>query len=317
VRRLLVGWSGIACALAWCVTAGETAVGPKTNPPPARAERAPVSSRDFFNAGTRRLNESKWHEAETLLQAALARQDEGVQSPALYNLGHVRFAQGLEELKKSLAAGPAARRGKVAVASAEQAVGEATVALASGDVQRMVAAYERGRGARKELREATKAVQRALELHGAALRRWQRALGDFQGAAELQPAMTNAPHNARMVERAIARLVDSLRDLQQIQMGMARPQGELEERLKQLKGQIPEPLMPPGADGEEEEDESGRMPEPLPGQKEGPSRDGKEMSLSPEEAGWLLEGFRLDGERRLPMGQDETGQPKDRKGRDW
>jgi len=39
----------------------------------------------------------------------------------------------------------------------------------ANDVLRMVAAYMRGRGARKELKGATEAVQRALKAHGATL----------------------------------------------------------------------------------------------------------------------------------------------------
>jgi tetratricopeptide (TPR) repeat protein len=291
---------------------------PRTNAATTKAEPAPVSSRDFFNAGTRRLGEGKWNEAETFLQSALAKQDEPVQAVSLYNLGHVRFAQGVEELKKSLAAGPTARRGSVATALAEQTVAQATEALASRELQRMVAAYQQGRGTRKELREAIKVVRRALELHGAALRRWQRSLGDFRSALELHPADTNAQHNAEVVERSIAKLVDSIQELQQMMMGMGQAKRELDQRMKQLKGQIPEPMMPPGAAGdEEEEEEHGRSDEPKEGQKEGPQRDGQEMTLSREEAGWLLEGFKLDGERRLPMGQGDPAEPKDRKGKTW
>ena len=165
------------------------------------------------------------------------------------------------------------------------------------------------------MRAANKAVRRALEIHGAALRKWQRALGDFQSAAELKPSDTNAQHNAEIVERAIAKLVDSIREMQQAAMGMGERSQELGEQLKQLKGQIPAPLMPPGAAGDDEEE--GRPWEPKEGEQEGPSKEGEEISLSPEEAGWLLEGFRLDGERRLPMGRGEDGQPRDRRGRNW
>ncbi len=288
-----------------------------TNASVVKPEPPPVSARDYFNAGTRRLEEGKWNEAEALLKAALETQDATVQSQSLYNLGHVRFAQGEEELKKSLAAGPTAQRGRVAAALAQQAVTQATDAMASREMQKMIAAYMRGRGARKELREATRAVQRALDLHGAALRRWQRSLGDFKSTLELNRVDTNAQHNAEIVERSIAELVDSIRELQQVMMGMGQPKLELDMKMKQLKGMIPEPLMPPGAAGDDEEEEDGRSKEPKEGDKEGPQRDGKEMSLSPEEAGWLLEGFRLDGERRLPMGQGDTGEPKDRKGKTW
>jgi hypothetical protein len=131
----------------------------------------------------------------------------------------------------------------------------------------------------------------------------------------LKPSDTNAQHNAEIVERAIAKLIDSIREMQQAMMGMGERSQELGEQLKQLRGQIPAPLMPPGAAGDDEEE--GRPWQPKEGELEGPSRDGEEISLSPEEAGWLLEGFRLDGERRLPMGQGEQGQPRERSGRNW
>jgi tetratricopeptide (TPR) repeat protein len=283
-----------------------------------RAEPPPVSGRDWFNAGTRRLAEGKLNDAETSFQAALAEQEASVQPVALYNLGHVRFAQGVEELKKSSATGATAPRTKAVTSQAENAIRQATEALASRDMQQMVAAYERGRGSRKELRDVIKAIRRALELHGGTLRRWERSLGDFKGAVELNPADTNALHNVEVVERAIAKLVDSIRELRQMMAGLGQPKRELDERMKQLKGQIPEPLMPPGAAGEEEEEgEKGRSDEPKEGQQEGPQREGQERGLSPEEALWLLEGFRLDGERRLPMGQGAAGEPKTRGGKTW
>ena len=67
------------------------------SPPPVVNETA----RGFYNAGTERLLAGKFDDAETLLESSLARQDERVQPEALFNLGHVRFAQGMEELKKS------------------------------------------------------------------------------------------------------------------------------------------------------------------------------------------------------------------------
>ena len=312
VRLLIVTVLIATCAHHSAANSNSTV---RTNAPSVLPEKPPVTSRDFFNSGTRKLLEGKLRDAEASLQTALARQDEGIQPPTLYNLGHVRFAQGVEELKKSLAAGPTASRARAANQRGDQAIHLAADALAGKDVQKMVAAYLNGRGARRELRAANEAVRKALEIHGAALRKWQRSLGDFQSAAELKPGDTNAQHNAEIVERAIAKLIDSIREMQQAAMGMGERSQELGEQLKQLKGQIPAPLMPPGAAGEDEEE--GRPWQPKEGEQEGPSKDGEEISLSPEEAGWLLEGFRLDGERRLPMGQGEQGQPKNRGGRNW
>jgi hypothetical protein len=92
---------------------------------------------------------------------------------------------------------------------------------------------------------------------------------------------------------------------------------ELKMKMKMLKGRIPEPDMPPGAADEDEEEEQDQPKGPEPGQKEGPSRQGPEMSLSPEQAAWLLQGYRLDSERRLPMGQKDTSDPKNPSRATW
>jgi tetratricopeptide (TPR) repeat protein len=279
------------------------------------AETAPTTPRDFFNAGTQKLQQGKLREAEAFLENAVASQAEALQPPALYNLGHVRFKQGVEELKKGPAAGPSAARGRAAATAADEAIRTANEALASDDLQKMVAAYIRGRGVRKELKAAIKTVKEAMETHGSALSRWQRSSGDFKSTVELNHD-ADALQNADAVDRRIAKLIDSIRQLQQAAGAMGQKIPDLGDKLAQLKGKIPAPDMPPGAAGDDEEDED--MPKgPEPGQKENTSREGKEMDLSPEMAGWLLDSFKLDTERRLPMGGKEPADPKDRTRPTW
>jgi Ca-activated chloride channel homolog len=285
-------------------------------PPTGPQAAPPTTPREYFNAGTQKLHDGKLREAEAYLQSALASQNERLQPPALYNLGHVRFGEGVEELKKGPAAKPSAARARAAAQQADEAMHLADDALAGNDIQKLVAAYMRGRGARKELKAATTAVRRALEAHGNALGKWSRASGDFKSAVELNRADADAQHNAEAVDRYIAKLVDSLQELQMACNGSCDKDQPLGEKLKQLKGRIPAPDMPPGAAGDDEEDQDSPMG-PEPGQKEGPSKDGQEMTLSPEEAGWLLEGYKLDSERRLPMGQKDTAQPKERSRPTW
>jgi tetratricopeptide (TPR) repeat protein len=280
------------------------------------AETAPTTPRDFFNTGTQKLQQGKLREAEAFLENAVASQAEVLQPPALYNLGHVRFQQGVEELKKGPAAGPSAARGRAAAVAADEAIRAANEALASDDLQKMVAAYIRGRGVRKELKAAIKTVKEAMETHGTALSKWQRSSGDFKSTVELNHNDADALQNANAVDRRIAKLIDSIRQLQQAAGAMGQKLPDLGDKLAQLKGKIPAPDMPPGAAGDDEEDEE--MPKgPEPGQKENTSREGKEMDLSPEMAGWLLDSFKLDTERRLPMGGKEPADPKDRTRPTW
>jgi len=273
-------------------------------------QQPPSTPREFFNAGTEQLRAGKLREAEAFLESALASQNSRLQPPALYNLGHVRFGQGIEELKKGPPAGPTAARARTITQAADDAIKSAEDALASEQVQKMVASYLHGRGVRKELKAATEAVRRALEVHGTALAKWQRSSGDFKSAVELKRTEADAQHNAEVVDRYIARLVDSIRELQQCAKALGDKNGDLKEKLKQLKGRIPAADMPPGAAGEDEEEEEQPFG-PRPGEKEGPSREGEEMLLSPEQAGWLLQGFKLDADRRLPMSQGAPAQPRD------
>jgi tetratricopeptide (TPR) repeat protein len=283
---------------------------------PAPEPAPPSTPREFYNAGARQLRTGKLREAEASLESVLASRDECLQAPALYNLGLVRFGQGVEQLKKGPQAKPTVERGQSAARQADAAIRQANEALGGNDVDKMVAAYMRGRGTRKELKAATEAVRRALQVHGAVLAKWERSSGDFKSASELNSADLDARRNAKVVDRCIAKLVDSLREMQQCMNGMCDKGKQLSEALKKLKGRIPAPDMPPGAAGDDEEDEDQPLG-PKPGQEEGPSKDGKEMPLSPEQAGWLLDAYKLDSERRLPMGQGPAAEPKDRSRPTW
>ena len=283
---------------------------------PAPEQAPPATPREFYDAGTRQLRAGKLREAEAALQTALESQNQRLQPPALYNLGLVRFGQGVEEYKKGPAARPTADRARASAQEADAALRQAEDALAGNDVQKMVAAYLRGRGARRELKAATQAVRRALQVYGATLSKWQRASGDFKSAAELNRADSDARANSEIVDRCIAKLVDSLHELQQIARGMGNKNQDLGDALKKLKGRIPAPDMPPGAAGDDDEDEEQPLG-PKPGQEEGPAKEGKETTLSPEQAGWILDAYRLDSERRLPMVQGAPAEPRDRSRPTW
>lgn len=284
----------------------------------------PQTARELYNAGSRQLQAGKLGDAEALLESSLDQQEDLVQPVALFNLGHVRFAQGTEALKKS--PGGVAPQSRRATEAGDEGIRKATEALASSDVAQMVAAYWTGRGARQEMRAATDAVRRAMEAHGKTLAKWRQSLNDFRSAAELRPSDTNAVRNAEIVAQAIARLVDSMREMQQSAAGLSGRQTELKGLLAQLKGRIPGPSQTPGAPGEDgEEGEGGEggdqpLPESLSGLEErSGSGGGLELNLSPEKAGELLNTLQADG-KPLPLGQDgksEMGKPQDRSQRVW
>lgn len=282
---------------------------------PRKEVAPPKTAREFFNAGTAKLKEGKLKEAEALLETALAKQSEQIQPNALYNLGHIRYDEGLEELKKSMSAGTATGTAGMAADHAGEAVRIADDALAGNEMDKLVAAYLNGRGRRKELKAATKAVKDALSTYGNALRKWERSSGDFKSALELQQTDKDSRHNAEVVDQSIAKLVDAISQMRQAMAMMGQQSKTLGEKMKQLKGRIPASQMPPGAPGDDEEEEDTPMGKD-PAQKEGASKNGQEMNLSPEQAGWMLDGFKL-GDKRLPMAQGEEGKPRDRARSPW
>jgi tetratricopeptide (TPR) repeat protein len=284
----------------------------------AFADSSPTP-RALFNDGTTKLREGKLREAETALQSAVAAQSDALQPLALYNLGHVRFQQGTNILKEIADKAALQRRGDNATSSGSKAMQAIDTALGSTtpDLEGILRAYLDGRGARRDLKDATNAIARAMTQFGAVLIRWQRASGDFKSADELQPR-DDAKFNADVIDRRIAELIDQMQQMQQQQQAMSQQRQELLQKMKQLRGKIPGDMpMPEGMSGEEEEEEDGKSGEEQMAEKQGPQREGKEMEISPEDAMRLLETLKLDTNRKLPLGFDQQSEPKTKSGKVW
>ena len=111
----------------------------------------PVTARGIFTTPARSCWPPKiLPRRKKCSKSALAAQDERVQPPALYNLGHTRFAEGVELLKKGPDAQKVSAQGSAALAAGEQAMRQAESALAENNLDKMIAAYLEGRGARHE-----------------------------------------------------------------------------------------------------------------------------------------------------------------------
>jgi len=273
--------------------------------------------RDVYNQGIQKFRQGKLREAEMSLQAAVASNDEAVQSVALYNLAHVRFQQGVEALKDSPDGKATETRGRRASTAGDAAIAKADEALAGYDLEAIIEAYMHGRGVRRQLKAATEAVKRALEAYGAVLMRWQRASGDFKSAHELRRADEDASFNAEIVDRCIAELVDREQAMKIAMRGAEGKRQELRERMEQLKKLMPKMIQAQCQNDDEDEEDEGEQPkEPQKGQEK-ESREGREMAMTWEEAMRLLESLKLDSNRKLPMGMNQTGNPKNRAGREW
>jgi hypothetical protein len=222
-------------------------------------------------------------------------------------------------LKQGPDAQKAAAQGNAALAEGDRAIHQAESALAANNLNDLITAYVEGRGARHDLREAEKAVSAAMESYGKTLDLWLKAADNFKGAAELNPADTNAIHNHEIVEQGIAKLVDSVRKMQEMLGAMGQKKQDLGKMLSKMKGQIPAQNAPPGQAGEDDDEDQGITPESLTGKKEGASKQGDQMplSLSPDQASQILSGLSLDGTRRLSMSEKEGAPPKGHNGRVW
>lgn len=290
---------------------------------PDAPEKTPDTPREFYNDGTRKLREGKLRDAETLLQTAVASQNEKIQTAALYNLGEVRFRQGAEELAHAPGGAATGARAQSAQHSGDDAMHAADDALAGDDVRALVAAYQQGRGAQKELKAATKAVQQAMESYRNVLLKWQRSSGDFKSTVELHSSDTDAQSNADFVDRAIARLVDLQQMMMQSMGKMGKQRSDLRDKMNKIKKRLPKDAgnqMKGGQGDDDDDDEDEQKPKgPEPGTKEGPSRDGTEQQLTFEEAERLLGMLKLDTDRKLSLGIGDTEalKPQNRKGRDW
>jgi hypothetical protein len=294
------------------------AEGPVAPVAPAKELTTP---REFYNDGTQKLKEGKLRDAEVSLQTALISQDERIQPAALYNLGEVRFRQGIHELTNAPGGSALGAKSDHAQQSGDDAIRAADKALAGDDLQALVEAYQRGRGAQRELKAATTAVQRALETYRNVLLKWQRSSGDFRSAVELRPSETDAQTNADIVDRSIARLVDQIRMMMQAQGSMDKQRGELRGKMKQMRQRLPQDSggQIKGNGDDDEDDDEDKPKGPLPGTEEGPSRNGTEQQLTLEEAERWLGMLKLDSDRKLSLGvsDTETLKPRQRKGRDW
>jgi len=275
----------------------------------------PVTGREAYNQGTLKLTDGDLTSAEMLLYSAVIANNDSIQPTALYNLGLARFAIGAEALKDGPDSKAVSRQAVAASTGADQAINEGLTAMQRGEQEALIRAYLRGRGARRQLKDAMKSLQSALDLYGDVLARWRRASGDFHSTVELTPKDADAAHNAEVVDRHIAKLVDSLQQMAMMQEGMSAKLDALGDLLEELKGMVPDQIGDPGP-GEDGEEDWPQGPEP--GMEEGRGRDGTEVPISPEDAARLLEAFQLDRDRTLPMGFEETANPDEKKaGKNW
>ena len=280
------------------------------------------SARELYNEGAAKLGRGELREAETALREAAAANVESVQPLALYNLGHVRFAQGTETLKGEGNRQQLLGSADAACVVAEEAIRRGLPIAEGEDLQQIIAAYMEARAARKDLRVSRDDTRREIDLLGSALSRWRRSVGDFQSAAELDAKNADATFNADVVERKIAELLKFKKQAEQRSESVGSQREKIKELMKKLRGKIPKEMMRGDDDEEDDDDENNDKGEPPHGAKQ-EQRIGGEREVSPEMARWLKETMKRrtmslgneEGEGFRPS--DEQRKQMQRKGKDW
>jgi len=283
---------------------------------------APTGPIDLYNQGTAKLKQGNLHEAEAALNEAVPGGAEALQSPALYNLGIVRFRAGQEILKS--AKGPDALQSPVGAGlqSAGATLRKADAALGRNDLEEMMSAYEQARVDNHHLKQLQKQLQNSLENYDKTLARWLRSWGDFKSAAELKPGYTNAQYNADIVDRNIRALQEQKKQMEAMQQALGKMKQGLKNRMGAMKMKLPgnSPGMgSPGGNGDDgDEDDNGtggqNGEEPSPkasgGDQDAQGGSGDEQTLTPEEAMRLLSSLHTDLTKKYSFGGEQKEPPK-------
>jgi hypothetical protein len=299
------------------------------------------SPRELYNQGVQQLAKNQLREAEGSLRMAVQGNQASVQPVALYNLGHVRFAQGQETLKGEGNRQMLLDSGTAASALAEEVIRRIGPVTESEDVNTLVGAYMDARAARKRIRLSRDESTRELDLLGSAISRWHRSLGDFLSANELDASNVDAKFNADVVDRRIEELLKFKKKVEQQQDSLGEQKEKLREMMKKMRGKIPKERQRESDDEESDEDDD--EPQEPQGQKEQKEtkadkgqqkqRIGGEREIDPDVLKVLKEKMtpktmQLGQDVETgPEGQDKEGfrpvdgnqpnQPKTRRGRDW
>jgi hypothetical protein len=294
------------------------------------------SPREFYNQGVQQLAKNQLREAESSLRMAVQSNVAEIQPVALYNLGHVRFAQGKETLKGEGNRKMLLDSGSAATALAEEVIKRIGPVTVSEEVNTLIGAYMEARAARKRIRLSREESTRELDLLGSAIARWRRSLGDFRSAHELDAANEDAKFNADVVDRHIEELLKFKEKVQEQQEKLGEQREKLKEMMKKMRGKIPKDRQRESDDEESDEDEDEDEKEPEEKQTKAEKgqqkqRIGGEREIDPDVLKVLKEKMTP---KTMQLGQDvgegPEGQPEGvrpmdgnppdrrmRKGRDW
>lgn len=286
------------------------------------AEKAPdelaqFGARELHNRGTLRLKEGDLVGAEEALKASLARNADELRTPALHNLGHVRFSRG-----KAVLGGKTV--GDVTELSIARSFLEASDADIS-DMQDQIEIIDKAKAAGKEpdyvpavsalgggintYRTVKKLIPKEEAMVAkrvGVIGNWVRSVGDFRSAHELNGQDRPSLQNAEAIEELLRALKKETSALEETIADQRKKQEELRAVIRELAKRIPPDQLPQNAEGDGDDDEN-FMPEGTQRPKGSGSlkepQEGQAKRMTEQEARSSLESMKGEFGRKMPTGE--------------
>ena len=303
-------------------------------------ELAGLDARELHNRGTERLKSGDLAGAEEALKASLSQDEDDLRTPALHNLGHVRFNRGvtalngktngdLTELSIAKSLLEAADADISDMKDQIQIIDQAKAAGQEPDYVPAVAALGQGIDTYRSVKKTIPKEEAMVAKRNNIIAVWSRSVGDFRSAHELDPQDRESLANAETIEELLRNLHRETQALAETIEAQKRKQEELKEVIKELIKRIPDDQLPKNAQGEGEEDEN-FLPENRrkenkggSGQSQPKGKEGDDKKMTEQEARGTLEGLKNEFGRKMPAGQPGggsamgNGKGNEKKGKDY
>lgn len=284
-------------------------------------ELAPLDARELHNRGTLRLKEGDLVGAEEALKASLARNADELRTPALHNLGHVRFGRGKAVLGGKTVGDVtelSIARSYLEASDADisdmqdqiEIIDQAKAAGKEPDYVPAVAALGGGIGTYRTVKKLIPKEEAMVAKRVGVIGSWVRSVGDFRSAHELNGQDRPSLQNAEAIEDLLRALKKETIALEETIADQRKKQEELRTVIRELAKRIPPEQLPQNAEGDGDDDEN-FLPEGMQrpkgsGEPKEP-KEGQEKRMTEQEARSSLESMKGEFGRKMPTGDQPGG----------
>lgn len=285
-------------------------------------ELATLDARELHNRGTLRLQQGDLAGAEEALKASLARNADEFRTPALHNLGHVRFGRGKAVLGGKTVGDVtelSIARSYLEASDADisdmkdqiEIIDKAKAAGKEPDYVPAVAALGGGISTYRTVKKLIPKEEAMVAKRVGVIGSWVRSVGDFRSAHELNGQDLPSLQNAEAIEELLRALKKETIALEETIAEQRKKQEELRDVIRELAKRIPPEQLPQNAEGDGDDDEN-FLPEGMQkpkGSGSGPKepREGQEKRMTEQEARGSLESMKGEFGRKMPTGEQPGG----------